>query len=113
MHFKPPHCKRLQGAADASRRVRRRTFVLQVPDNKADAVPCERLQNICHSTEYNRVMLEEIKAPVIAWHTLAYEEVHPKTIKNFYSVIKYLLGFGHYEPVGFQFQLNGMKKMTC
>ncbi|MGB5422399.1 MAG: hypothetical protein WBN03_09575, partial [Desulfobacterales bacterium] len=44
MRFKPPNCKRLQGAADARRRVRRRTFVLQVPDNKADAVPCERLR---------------------------------------------------------------------
>ena len=43
MRFKPPNCKRLQGAADARRRARRRTFVLQVPDNKADAVPCERL----------------------------------------------------------------------
>jgi len=37
------NCKRLQGAADERRRVRRRTYVLQVPDNKADAVPCERL----------------------------------------------------------------------
>ena len=46
MRFKPPICKRLQGAADARRRARRRTFVLQVPDNKADAVPCERLQKI-------------------------------------------------------------------
>jgi hypothetical protein len=43
MRFKQPNCKRLQGAADARRRARRRTFVLQVPDNKADAVPCERL----------------------------------------------------------------------
>jgi len=43
MRFKPPDCKRLQGAADARRRARRRTVVLQVPDNKADAVPCERL----------------------------------------------------------------------
>jgi len=43
MRFKSPNCKRSQGAADARRRVRRRTFVLQVPDNKADAVPCERL----------------------------------------------------------------------
>ena len=43
MRFKPPNRKRLQGAEDARRRVRRRTFVLQVPDNKADAVPCERL----------------------------------------------------------------------
>jgi hypothetical protein len=44
MRFKPPNCKRLQGAADTRRRARRRTFVLQVPDNKADAVPCERLR---------------------------------------------------------------------
>jgi hypothetical protein len=43
MRFKPPHCKRLQGAADAMRQARRRSFVLQVPDNKADAVSCERL----------------------------------------------------------------------
>ncbi|MEN8752025.1 MAG: hypothetical protein AB1Z18_04550, partial [Desulfobacterales bacterium] len=41
--FEPPNCKRLQGAAGARRRARRRTFVLQVPDNKTDAVPCERL----------------------------------------------------------------------
>jgi len=45
MRFKPPNCKRLQGAADARRWARRRTFVLQVPDNKTDAVPCERWQN--------------------------------------------------------------------
>jgi hypothetical protein len=44
MRFKPTNCKRLQGVADARRRARRRTFVLQVPDNKADAVPCERLR---------------------------------------------------------------------
>jgi hypothetical protein len=50
MRFKPPNCKRLQGAADARRRARRRTFVLQVPDNKADAVPCERLQKLRVST---------------------------------------------------------------
>ena len=43
MHFKPSNCKSSQGAADARRRARRRTFVLQVPDNKADAVPCEPL----------------------------------------------------------------------
>jgi len=34
------NCKRLQGAADARRRLRGRPIVLQVPDNKADAVPC-------------------------------------------------------------------------
>ena len=57
MRFKPPNCKRLQGAADARRRARRRTFVLQVPDNKADAVPCERLQNfyLCaHTLDQDR-----------------------------------------------------------
>ena len=43
MRFQPPNYKLLQGAADVRRRVRRRTFVLKVPDNKADAVPCERL----------------------------------------------------------------------
>ena len=48
MRFKPPNSKRLQGAADARRRVRRRTFVLQEPDNKADAVPCERLPDFYH-----------------------------------------------------------------
>jgi len=31
MRFKPPICKRLQGAVYARRRVRRRAFVLQVP----------------------------------------------------------------------------------
>jgi hypothetical protein len=46
MRFKPPNCKRLQGAAGARRWVRGRTFVLQVLDNKADAVPCERLRKI-------------------------------------------------------------------
>ena len=46
MRLKPLNCKRLQGAADARRRAHRRTFVLQVPDNKADEVPCERLQKI-------------------------------------------------------------------
>jgi len=52
MRFKPPHCKRLQGAADARRRARRRPFVLQVPDNKADAVPCERLP-LADMTDHN------------------------------------------------------------
>ena len=56
MRFKPPNCKRLQGAADARRRTRRRTFVLQVPDNKADAVPCERLQNFLFSAAFNRTL---------------------------------------------------------
>jgi hypothetical protein len=51
MRFKPPKCKRLQGAADARRRARRRSFVLQVPDNKADAVPCERLPCFDNFTE--------------------------------------------------------------
>ena len=51
MHFNPPDGKRLQGAADARRRVRRHTFVLQVPDNKADAVPCERLPNFHHAAD--------------------------------------------------------------
>jgi Fe-S-cluster containining protein len=44
MPFKPPYCKRLQAAADARRRARRRAFARQVPDNEADAVPCERLR---------------------------------------------------------------------
>jgi hypothetical protein len=44
MQFKQPKSKRLQGAAGARRRARRRTIVLQAPDNKADAVPCERLR---------------------------------------------------------------------
>jgi hypothetical protein len=39
MRYKLCSWKRLQGAADARRRVRRRTFVLQAPDNTADAVP--------------------------------------------------------------------------
>ena len=44
MRFIPPNCRRLQGDADARSRVCRRTFVLQVPDNKADAVPRKRLR---------------------------------------------------------------------
>jgi len=52
MRFKPSNCKRLQGAADARRRARRRTFVLQVPDNKADAVPCERLPKSLYGSLY-------------------------------------------------------------
>ena len=46
MRFRPSNCKRLQGTADAKRRACRSAFVLQVPDNKADAVPCECLQKI-------------------------------------------------------------------
>jgi hypothetical protein len=38
--------KRLQGAVDARHRACRRTAVLQMPGNAADAVPCERLQKI-------------------------------------------------------------------
>jgi len=48
MRLKPPHCRRLQGAADATRRARRRPFVRQVPDNKADAVLCVRLRFFHH-----------------------------------------------------------------
>ena len=44
MIVKPPDSKRLQGAADVRRRVRRRTAVLQVPGNAAGVVPCERLR---------------------------------------------------------------------
>jgi glycosyltransferase involved in cell wall biosynthesis len=46
MRLKQPNGKCLQGAADAKRRVRRRTFVLQVPDNKAGAVHCQRLPKV-------------------------------------------------------------------
>ena len=38
--------KHPQGAVDARHRERRRTGVLQVPDNAADAVPCECLRDI-------------------------------------------------------------------
>jgi len=53
--FKQPHCKRLQGAgpvkssshfmgqADSSRRASRCPFEFRTPDNKSDAVPCDRL----------------------------------------------------------------------
>jgi len=43
MRFQPMNRKNSQGAADARRRVHRRTFALQVLGNKADAVPCECL----------------------------------------------------------------------
>ena len=43
---KPSRGKRLQGAAAARLRARRRTVVLQGPGNAADAVPCERLQKV-------------------------------------------------------------------
>jgi hypothetical protein len=52
MRFKTPHYKRLQGAADARRRVYRRLFELQVPDNKADAVPCDRLPFFIVEADY-------------------------------------------------------------
>jgi hypothetical protein len=58
MRFKPPNCKRLQGAADARRRARRRTFVLQVPDNKSDAVRCERLQRFFSCDNFRDYGLE-------------------------------------------------------
>jgi len=44
IRFRPRNCKHSQGAVDVRRRVHRRTFVLQVLGNKADAVPCECLQ---------------------------------------------------------------------
>ncbi|MEA1968664.1 MAG: YdbH domain-containing protein [Thermodesulfobacteriota bacterium] len=53
-----PNCKRSQGTADARRRARRRTHVLQVPANTAAAVPCERLHR---STTCNFVN-KDIKA---------------------------------------------------
>jgi hypothetical protein len=46
MRSKQLNCMGLLGAADVRRRACRRSFVLQVRDNKADAVPCERLQYI-------------------------------------------------------------------
>jgi hypothetical protein len=51
IRFNPTNRKRLEGAADARHRVRRRPFVLQVPDNKADAVPCERLPFLYYKGE--------------------------------------------------------------
>ena len=66
MRFKQPHCKRLQGAADARRRARKRTFVLQVPDNKADAVPCERLRIFSDQSGRSRLeapLLSETRGP--------------------------------------------------
>ena len=44
MYFQPMNCKHSQGAADVRRRAHRRTFVLQVLGNKADAAPCECLR---------------------------------------------------------------------
>jgi hypothetical protein len=44
MRFKPPNYGYLQDTADARRQMRRRTYVLQVPDNKTDAVLCERFR---------------------------------------------------------------------
>lgn len=41
-----PGRKPSQGAADARHRARRRTAVLQVPDNAADGVPCEGLPRV-------------------------------------------------------------------
>lgn len=43
MRFEATNSKRLQGVAHAGRRVRKDPFVLQLPDNKAGAVLCERL----------------------------------------------------------------------
>jgi len=51
---------RLQGAADARRRARRRTLVLQVPDNKADAVPCERLHVFRHQRKQSLNIIASI-----------------------------------------------------
>jgi hypothetical protein len=56
-------------------------------------------------------MLEEIKAPVIAWHTLAYEEIQSKTIKSFYSIIKKLFDRSRYEPEIFKTQHYRAKKI--
>ena len=39
MHFKPPRYQRLQGAADAGRRARKRNFELQAPDKKQMRCP--------------------------------------------------------------------------
>ena len=44
MRPQPMNGKPSQGAADVRRRAHRRTVVLQVVGNKADAVPCEGLQ---------------------------------------------------------------------
>ena len=61
-------CKRLQGAADARRRARGRTFVLQVPDNKADAAPCECLQKLFST----RLKKGSLKNNVTFW-----QPIHP------------------------------------
>jgi hypothetical protein len=68
MRFKLPNCRRLQGAADARRRARRRTFVLQVPDNKADAVPCERLPLIYYEPNHLLYSLSYIPFSSIVSH---------------------------------------------
>ena len=65
MRFKLCNCKRLQGAAEAGRRACRRTFVLQVPDNKADAVPCERLPKRTVSWTYKSGKLSEKESQAV------------------------------------------------
>ena len=93
MRFKPPICKRLQGAADARRRARRRTFVLQVPDNKADAVPCERLKVFqlypqrhgiqswdCFPSDFT-VDFRSLRAKAVKWHQLATDCVQGKLFR--------------------------------
>jgi hypothetical protein len=60
MRFKPAYCKRLPdaapvkqashftGQAHAGRQVHKRPYDLQVPDNKAEAVPGNRLRIFIH-----------------------------------------------------------------
>jgi hypothetical protein len=56
MRFNPTIYSRSQGAIYVRRRARKRTFVLQVTGNKADAARCERLRNfyglVCRGKNY-------------------------------------------------------------
>ena len=61
MNIKPPIGNRLQGAVAARHRACRRTFVLQMPGNAADAVPCERFLKILSLTSQFRQAIDRIR----------------------------------------------------
>jgi hypothetical protein len=91
MRFKPPDCKRLQGAADARRRARRRTFVLQVPDNKADAVPCERLPFFHTLSNNDSFFFGDRRRHRLAGHFLHRTKARRASVKTRFAFYAFLL----------------------
>jgi hypothetical protein len=87
MHFKPPNCMRLQGAADARRRVRRRPFVPQVPDNNTDAVPCERIPILLDKLYRKPLRISKKQHIVVSLHDFSFHFTKKQKIRKAIHVV--------------------------